>query len=194
MTRRRFEPHCVTAPLMRITAALLLTLAPCLTALAAETVAVSPADITNVKSLEEVTVTGSLNSLSKVRAAITAAEDRFYARYNELNQNHAYDILCKWEAPTGSGVNRRVCQARYVDEETRSEAAKLSLSVSEGIATLQSPDAIRLAGIAELRKRSLEMVRKDPELLRSLLERARLEKHYEDLRKEKFKDGWMVSD
>jgi len=46
----------------------------------------------------------------------------------------------------------------------------------------------------ELRKRTLDMLNKDPELKRALLERARLEQHYEALRKEKFRHRWIVWD
>jgi hypothetical protein len=46
----------------------------------------------------------------------------------------------------------------------------------------------------QMKKRTLEMIGKDPELKRALLERARLEQHFEELRREKFKDHFIVWD
>ena len=55
-------------------------------------------------------------------------------------------------------------------------------------------DVIRAAAMVEMRKRVLERLKKDPDLLRALLERAKLQQHYEALRKKKFENAWVVWD
>src|SRR3982751_3474558 len=57
---------------------------------------------------EEVVVRGT--RLYELRAAIIAAEDRFYARYNELNKVDDFDIECTVEAPTGTRFKQRTCR------------------------------------------------------------------------------------
>ncbi|MEP7314512.1 MAG: hypothetical protein ABI859_18155 [Pseudomonadota bacterium] len=163
---------------------------------AAETTAVAPADLSAVRSLDEVVVTGKLDSLSEARKAIVEAEDRFYARYNQLNEVDAFDINCRMETPTGSHLSFRVCVPRYVDEGTQAEAARLVMAnATGGSVMVASAASVRATLMPEMKKRTLALVRKDPELLRALLERARLEQYYKELRAEKFRDGrWIVWD
>lgn len=176
---------------------ILLVAAP-VPALAAGTVAVVPGDPGEVKSLEEVIVTGE-RSLSAARMAIIAAEDRFYARWNSLNDDRRFDISCHEETPRDhhSRILRRVCEPAYIAQMTGQEGQQLMMAMQGGMsadgAVIAPPSgAPALVLQQELRKRTLEMLGKDPELLRALLERARLEQHYETLHKEKFKDRWIV--
>ena len=166
-------------------------------ALAAETAAIAPPNVTEVKALEEIVVTGDLNSLSGAKNAVIEAEDRFYARYNDLNKDDLYDVHCRLETPKDhhSRISSRVCEPAYIGEGTHSEAMRLYLPNSNGgTVNLTSTESIRLAGLPELKKRTLELIRKDPELLRALLERARLQQHYDALRKQKLKDRRIVWD
>jgi hypothetical protein len=158
---------------------------------AAETVAVVPGDPGGIKTLDEVVVTGKLDSLPAAREAVIAAEDRFYARYNELNQDDMLDVQCRFEQPTGTRIPRRTCQTRMLDEETRAEALKF-VGTAEGTVDLLSAQALNSPLQAELRKRVLAMTREDPQLLRALLERARLQQYYEDLSAKKFSNRKVI--
>ncbi len=172
---------------VRMLSALLATFVPVAPVLAAETVAVAPEDLSRIQTLDEVVVTGKLDSLSAARVAVIAAEDRFYARYNELNQDDQMDVVCRFEQPTGTRIPKRTCRTRMLDEATQVEAGKLTRS-EEGNVRLVSATALNSAPQAELKARVLKMTREDPELLRALLEQARLAQYYEDLSAKKFRN------
>ena len=40
------------------------------------------------------------------------AEDRIYARFNELNEDDVFDVGCSIEPPTGTRLGRRMCRVR----------------------------------------------------------------------------------
>jgi hypothetical protein len=176
---------------------LVLTLIPSVAVHAANTTAIAPLNVAGVKTLDEVVVTGDLESLRSAKNAVDAAEDRFYARYNKVIKDHRFQINCRQQTPSDhvSRFTTRVCDPVYVDEATHVEALKLfpsnGLQSGDVFVTLASAAIIRKAGLPELQKRTLDLIRSDPELLRALLERARLQVHYDALRKKKF-DGQMV--
>lgn len=90
-----------------------------------------------------------------------------------------------------SVIRVRSCLPRVVEEQAREEAWRLG-QISEGNVMLQSLDDLRRAWRPRLREMALERVRKDPQLLKALLEHARLTQHYEELRKQKFAGGKLV--
>lgn len=158
---------------------------------AATTRAVTPKIVTDVNSLDEIVVTGDRNSLSGARKAIIEAEDRFFARFNELNKDNAYDVSCGVVKPTGTQIPKRICAPRIVDDISHDETFEL---IRSGSGVITSRDTLRAAAAVELKRRTLELLKKDPELLRALLEHARLEQHYLALRKAKFENRRIVWD
>ncbi len=190
-TRRRRHLVCML---------MALAVAPATSLPAAETAAVAPPNVTEVKTLDEVVVTGNLESLSAARNAVLAAEDRFYARYNKLNKDSRFDVHCRQQTPSDhvSRFTTRVCDPGYVDDATQIEALKMfpsnGLQKGDVFVSLASAVLFRQAGLPELQRRTLELIRSDPELLRALLERARLQEHYDTLRQKKFKGRTIVSD
>lgn len=156
---------------------------------AADTAAVVPDDMNSIKTLDEIVITGRLGSLSSARQALIEAENRFYARYNELNKDNALDSVCRVAAPTGSRLTRRSCQPRIVDDLSRNEALKYA-GVTEGNVMLVRPPDMK----PEFMARTLQMLKEDPPLLRALLERARLQQYYEELRARKFAERNAVWD
>jgi hypothetical protein len=157
------------------------------------TVALTPPNIAEIQALEEVLIEGNRNSLSSARKAIDDAEDRLYARFNELSEGDAFDIECSVEAPTGTLLKRRMCHVKGLQPWDRAGAESILFSAG-GTVSMVMTHVMREGFIAESKKRMRDLLRKDPELLRALLERARLEKHYEELRKEKFRNRWVVWD
>ena len=153
----------------------------------------TPKDIFSVSSLEELVVTGEREKLSAARKALVEADDHFYQVFNSGNDNHDFDMQCREEAHTGTLIRQRVCTPRIVEEGTQAEAARM-LSVTEGNVMMMDPDFIRANAMVEMRKRILERLKRDPELRRALLERAKLQQHYETLRKRKFEGHWVVWD
>lgn len=148
---------------------------------AAPATATYQANIMELETLDEVVVKGRLESLSDLRQAIVAAEDRFYERWNTLNPDDKYDIQCRIEAPTGRRVFRRSCGPRVVDDFTHEIAMGLVRGSSDSNSQYKTSDDVRLAAARELKKRTLVMLKKDPELRQAFLERARLDELYKEM-------------
>lgn len=143
--------------------------------------------------LDEVLITARTDSLSSLRQALIDAEDRFYARLNELNEDDALDILCRTEAPTGARLKRRTCAPRLLDDASR-EQAMLLVAGSGGTGgnlKLKSTGDLRAMAAEELKRRTLPLLDTDPALRQALLERTRLQQMYDDLRRRKL-DGKIV--
>jgi hypothetical protein len=60
--------------------------------------------------MDEVIIHGT--SLHDLKAAVVAAEDRFYDRYNELNKADDFDIECEMDTRTGAKIPQRRCLTR----------------------------------------------------------------------------------
>ena len=81
---------------------------------AAEDVEKSPEE-----PIEEITVVGE-KSLLNLKFAAYQAEEDFFNRLNELNENDEFDVFCDEEASTYSRIKRRRCWSpfeREIDEE-----------------------------------------------------------------------------
>jgi len=73
-----------------------------------------------VSEIDEIVVRGT--RLSELRAAIVEAEDRFYARYNEINEIRDFDINCIMDADTGQKKKFRRCRTQ-LEVRARTEEA-----------------------------------------------------------------------
>jgi hypothetical protein len=150
-------------------------------------------DASRITSLDEVVVTGKLDSLAGIRQAMKAAERRFYERYNELNKDWRYDIICRREAPTGSRLAIDTCQAQIV-ADTSADQARAFVTGTAGTVPVTPQSVLRNAGAAEMRQRTLVLLKSDPELLRDLLEHARLDQMYKEMSRKKFKGHLFSAD
>lgn len=186
---------------MRSAYALLLT-AFAMPALAGKVEAVAPSNLGEVNSLEEVVIQGD-RTLSAARNAMVDAENRFYARWNDLNDDRRFDVRCHNEIPSDhpSRIWHRVCQPAFLEDLVQVASAEFVQAMQGGTTAgvgqvmLPSSNPARVMLMrAEMKKRTLAMLQKDPELMRALLEHARLQEHFEALRKEKFRDRWIVWD
>lgn len=153
--------------------------------------AASPTEIT-----EEVVVRGT--RLYELRAAIVAAEDKFFARYNELNKVDDFDIQCSVTAPTGSKLKERGCltkmqlraqsdQAREFVQMLQDQAAGLS-----GTPPITDPNTVFLARYEDYKENMLYLLKMNPELRRLVREREDAEKRYNEERKRRFKGKWIL--
>lgn len=61
----------------------------------------------------EVIVTPTVTR-GRLRELIVAVEDDFFARFNELNIDDAYDIVCYKYTPTMSHISERVCEPLFL--------------------------------------------------------------------------------
>ena len=143
-------------------------------------------DLSGLASLDELIVTGKLDSPGAVKAALLDSENRFNARYNELNKDDDYDIVCRDETPTGSHIPVRSCQAKIVDEETAEQGQAFFRNLATGAPTwIVPPESLRRQAMFEVAERTLVLLKSDPELRRDLLEHVKLEQLYKELSKKK---------
>ena len=147
--------------------------------LATEDAGESPQEVTPSTKLDEILISGKQRSLRAIQQALIDNEDRFNARYNELNQDDHFDVVCREEIPTGSRVPRRICQAKIVDEITTQESQDFfrNLGIGPGL-WVTRPDLVRTQAMGELQQRTLELVQRDAQLQQMLEEHGRLEQMY----------------
>ncbi len=152
---------------------------------------VAPPDITPTapakpyEQLDEIIVQGT--RLWQMHKAITDADDRFFARYNEINKNHDFDVHCAMEAPLGTKLKQRICRAAF-QEKAEEEWARALL---QGTAA-NPPEVVRVAREDQYRKNLLDVVRGNPELMKMLRQRDALEKKYEAELKKRMKGKWIL--
>ena len=65
--------------------------------------------------IDEVIVQGRKSSLI-LRHEMYRSENKVVDMFNALNDDDQYDITCRYESPTGSNIERRVCKAHYLSE------------------------------------------------------------------------------
>lgn len=148
-------------------------------------------NVHDVTTLDEVVVSGRLGSLAALRQAIVEAEDRFYARFNEVNEHDDFDVQCRTLAPTGTRIPERVCAPVIMDEVTRQAALGL-FSITNGNARIDSTAEIRRRLAPEVRRQTLAALEKDAELRLALLQHAKLLEIYSEVHERKFADRRIV--
>jgi len=145
---------------------------------AAQTTVVETTD--TEASIDEITVVGA-RSLGAMRAEITRAEDVAFGLFNDLNDDDAYDIICKKETRIGSQIPKRVCLARMyrdaVSEATEDEESGILLTV-------------KITGSSKhqkiLREKMRVLANEHPELLQALRQRSVLQKKCEAERAKRY--------
>ena len=155
----------------------------------------APQDLSQIKTLDEVVVSGKLTTLSGVHRAMVQAEDRFYERFNELirKTNRELTITCRNEAPLGTNLKTRNCVTAKQDDLSHDQAMLLLSGHADSVG-IQSAGQLQRIILPELRERTLKLLKTDDELLRALLEHARLQQIYDDMRKDKHKEHLAVWD
>jgi hypothetical protein len=114
-------------------------------------------------------------SLQSLRADLVRAEDAAYALFNELNDDDAYDIICKKETRIGSQFRNRVCLPAIL----RDTEVEQALDEDTGIVSRKASQP-RHQRILTERMRQLAI--ENPELLEALKDRLALKKRLEEER------------
>jgi hypothetical protein len=153
--------------------------------------AASPTEI-----IEEVVVQGT--RLYELREAIVVAENRFFARYNELNKVDDFDIECELTAPTGSKLKQRGCLTK-MQHKAQSDQAREFLQMMQdqasglsGTPPVTDPNTVFLAKYEDYKENMLYLLKMNPELRRLVREREDAEKRYNEERKRRFKGRWIL--
>jgi hypothetical protein len=147
--------------------------------------AAAPGAVTETTELPEVQVLGK--RLYQMRQDIIKAEDRFYAKFNELNTDDDFDIHCTMEAPTGTRLKQRACRVQFY-EKAQADEARAFLTGDYA----PPADLVVLQRHAEYEQKALALLKAHPELLKLARERDALEKKYNATRKERFKGRWIL--
>jgi hypothetical protein len=176
----RFVTHLCCLP------ALLLVVLPAPAALAAPDAASAPpvSGTTNAGETDEVIV--SANRLWQIRKAMIETEDRFYARYNKLNADGDFDMICGVSAPLGTRIQSRRCQVSFVIDAQFTAA---NAELTGGFAP--PPELVLLERYDEYRRHALRIINNDPELRRLIRQREMLGARLVSRQKEIFSTRWI---
>jgi hypothetical protein len=133
------------------------------------------------QALEEVTVVGKRNPFPALRKEMVRLEDQFYERFNALNTDDQYDVHCALEAPLGTRISRRVCRAVFVERANEDEAQAFLRGEMGPPASLTI-----LAKSPDYEKAVLALIKKHPELRRTIAKYNATKARYDKLHKERF--------
>jgi len=139
--------------------------------------------------VDEVVVRGQ--RLYEMRAAIVAAEDKFFARYNDLNSIDEFDIDCRQLKRTGSISERRACFPRIVEQATTDEAkafydAWLQIA-GHNRPRADDPHALLARKSGEYRLNMQKLLRGNADLRALVREQEHLQKRYDAERNRRMK-------
>mgnify|MGYP003324469645 CR=1 FL=1 len=98
---------------------------------------------------------------------IVDEENKIFSMFNELNSDDRFDILCDKIDPTGSHIQQRVCEPRFVTE-TR---AQMTQDYLRGIGMLVESSVLMVETALEreeLEKEHLRVAAEYPEYLEML--------------------------
>ncbi len=141
----------------------------------------APPDETNT-TIDEITVMG-VRELGQLRAELVRAEDDVYATYNELNDDDDYDIICKLQAPIGSQIKRRVCQARLYRDALAAEVED-----EDGSILFITPKLNAKKHNQILREKMRKVASENPQLVVALRKRLALQQRFDRERDKRFSD------
>jgi len=134
------------------------------------------------EAVNEATVAGA-PSLESMRAELERVEDVVYAIFNELNDDDAYDIICRRETRVGSQIRYRVCLASVLrdtvaDDEIDDDAGTVTVSHNTSRSRHQKILAEKMRQLASENPELLEAL-KVRLLLKRRLEEERIRRHGE---------------
>jgi hypothetical protein len=139
----------------------------------------------------------------ELRAAVVAAEERFYARYNELNKVRDFDVECVVAPPTGTRFKQRICRtvlqlnaqseqgyeyAKLVQDQSSADTGSVGPKGIRGAPPTTEPEAAFLARYQDYKENVLYLLKMNPDLRGLLQERLEAEKRYGAELKRRFRE------
>jgi hypothetical protein len=150
------------------------------------------------QQLDEIIVDAKREKLSKLHAEMVKTESELYASFNTLNTDPEYETTCHEETDVHTRMQARVCTPKFVDSALEVYGQALARGVAFGRLSEQFPldPAITIdSKMPAYRKHFLDAVQADPKMKKLSSEYYALYKHYQALRKAKFKGvKWFVFD
>lgn len=138
-------------------------------------VTVEPGSSEATPPIDEVIVSGT-RTLADLRKEMRVLEDRFLAKYNELNKEPEFAINCAEEATVGSRFVNHVCRPKYVDTALRKEATGEAFSAAPLIAAKKTA----------FQKNMIDLTSKDEEMRKLARQNAGLQERYDQLLRRAF--------
>jgi len=149
--------------------------------------------------LSEIEVRAQREKLSLLLQEMVKLEDHFYERYNELNKEPRFNMVCEKDAKTGSHLKSRNCLPVFVTEaqHTFAESTVWAMQSSfQGDASDLAGGGLPAAASGEILRKwpefennMLEVMRENPELVKLANEHEILKMRYELARRVKFVKG-----
>lgn len=131
--------------------------------------------------IDEITVVGD-ETVPRLRHKLKRLDEEFFRRYNELNDNDEFDMICKRETRLGSQIPRTVCHSR-LHRERLSENASDALE-EDGSYFIVSR-SWRSQHYRKVRDNVTRVLEQSPELSQMMSNRAEIRRRIEALKEEK---------
>jgi len=126
-------------------------------------------------ALDELVVVGS-PSLIRLKHMVYRAEERFFAAFNEFNDDDEYDVRCFYETPAGTHIRRHVCRANFVSEAESAEYLSWRLGAAAGG---QDAQVVIMSKRRRLEEKMMALLQANPKLADALANYHETKSKYE---------------
>jgi hypothetical protein len=145
--------------------------------------AADPKEAQAIETPDDVVIRAKRMKLYEMRMEMVQVEDRFYAKYNELNTDDDYDVVCSLVARTGEIRKTRKCRPAFVEGiqsvYARSVVGMFNSAIEGPPFHIPStPDAQLFSMWHEMKDHALKVINKSPELRAMIRHREALERSY----------------
>lgn len=138
--------------------------------------------------VEDIVITADREKLSKLKREIEKSGDAFFDAYNTVNTDPEYSVSCLVDYPWARW-RVHTCTPQFVLDARWDGVGRRALA-----ARALKADARVVLKYADYRKHLLEVVEKNPKLIKLLEDYNMLTKHYQTVLDEKLKGKWIVFD
>ena len=148
-----------------------------------------------ISQLDEVEVVAK--KLTALRDEALAAEDRFFQKFNEINDDDRFDIDCRLRAKTGTRHETRECNTEAFNAAQSDYSSNIVDGIQHGTfsshATL-TPELVAFRNRAAYRKAVTAAFERSPELLELAREREEAWNRYENERRKRLEGLLILSE
>lgn len=141
------------------------------------------------RDIEEVMVTGQRNLL-QLRMQVITAEKNAYDIFNKFNDEKRFDISCSMHQPTGTRIERQVCQPEFQIEATRAHARAYFDNLCDLLCygnlpnssqITHAPQETRIASQhGDYQRKIKQVAEQHPEFLEALIQYTEIKGRYEE--------------
>ena len=122
---------------------------------------------------EEIVVEGDRSRIN-LQLQVDQAENEFFAIFNDLIDDEDFKIECKNQRVIGSLIHKRICQTKYMKDELTNAAQLYQVGVN------YLADEVLKGKNRELRRKTIELLEENPDLLRAARNLSNRVEEYQD--------------